>query len=74
MRYPQIAVCSKLSTVFGWFQNSFNGVEQDSAYSLSVGYLKGAEQAGVSSTLILNVMIMTTPGNASNFDCVYIMC
>ena len=70
---PRTAVHSNLSTVFGWFQNSFNGVEQDSAYSLSVGYLKGAEQAGVSSILNLNVMIMTTPGNASNFDCVY-MC
>ena len=39
-------------------------MERDSAYSLSAGYLKGAEQAGDSSTLILNVMIVTTSGNA----------
>ena len=40
--------------VFGWFQNSFIGIERESPYNLSVGYLKGAEQAGV--RLMLNVM------------------
>ena len=39
-------------------------MERDSVYSLSAGYLKGAEQAGVSSTLILTVMIVTTSGSA----------
>ena len=40
--------------VFGWFQNSFAGIERESPYNLSVGYLKGAEQAG--ARLMLNVM------------------
>ena len=43
--------------VFGWFQDSFIGIEQESAYSLPAGYLKGAEQAGaLSAELMLNVM------------------
>ena len=46
-----------LCAVFGWFQDSFIGIEQDPAYNLSAGYLKGAEQAGVGARLMLNVMI-----------------
>jgi hypothetical protein len=43
--------------VFGWLQDSFFGIERESAYNLSVGYLKGAEQAGASTAaLMLNVM------------------
>ena len=39
--------------MFGWFQDSFVGIERESPYNLSVGYLKGAEQAG--ARLMLNV-------------------
>ena len=42
--------------VFGWYQDSFVGIEQESPYNLSVGYLKGAEQAGASARLMLNVL------------------
>ena len=47
--------------VFGWFQNSFIGMEQESAYSQVVGYLKGTEQAGTDARLVLNVMLMIRP-------------
>jgi hypothetical protein len=46
--------CIFLHTVFGWFQDSFVGIERESAYNLSVGYIKGAEQAG--ARLMLNVV------------------
>jgi hypothetical protein len=49
--------------VLGWFQGSFVGIEQESAYNLLVGYLKGAEQAGASAALVLDVM--TKFSNAS---------
>ena len=39
--------------VFGWIQDSFNGMERESAYSLLAGYLKGGEQANV--PIIFNV-------------------
>ena len=42
--------------VFGWFQDSFIGMEQEIAHRLSAGYLKGAEQAGAGATIMLNVM------------------
>jgi hypothetical protein len=31
--------------VFGWFQESFIGMEQKSAHLLYAGYLKGGDQA-----------------------------
>ena len=37
--------------VFGWYQESFTGVEQESAYMLYAGYLKGRDQAGVAIEL-----------------------
>ena len=40
--------------MFGWFEDSFIGIERESPYNISVGYLKGAEQAG--ARLMLNVM------------------
>ena len=43
--------------VFGWFQDSFAGIERKSPYNLSVGYLKGAEQVDSSAALILNVIM-----------------
>ena len=45
-----------LHAVFSWFQDSFVGIEQESAYNLSAGYIKGAEQAGAGAALMLNVM------------------
>ena len=51
--------------MFGWFQNSFVGIEQDSAYSLMAGYLKGAEQTGADVILILNVMLMISPATST---------
>ena len=45
-----------LHAVFGWFQDSFIGIERESAYNLSAGYIRGAEQAGAGAALILNVM------------------
>ena len=45
------------AAVFGWFQNSFIGMEQDATYNLTAGYLKGAEQAGAGARLTLNIMV-----------------
>ncbi len=41
--------------MFGWLQDSFFGIERESAYNLSVGYIKGAEQAGADAALTLDV-------------------
>ena len=41
-------------SVYGWLQDSFTGVEQDSSYLLEVGYQKGAQQAG------LDLLFLTT--------------
>ena len=43
--------------MFGWIQTSLSGTEKDSPYSLTVGYLKGAEQVGADAELTLNVMV-----------------
>ena len=42
--------------VFGWLEDSFVGIEQESAYNISAGYLKGDEQVGAGARLMLNVM------------------
>ena len=55
--------------VFGWFQDSFAGIERESPYILSVGYLKGAEQAGTSAALMLNVIMKFM--NARKQPCSY---
>ena len=55
--------------VFGWLQDSFTGTEQDSAYGLSAGYLKGAEQAGAGAILMLNVM---TKFSSAGILCLYV--
>ena len=54
--------------MFGWFQDSFAGIEQESTYSLSVGYLKGAEQACTSKSAELMLNVMTKFGNASELQ------
>ena len=43
-----------IPVVFGWYQDSFTGVERDQAYMLQAGYQKGAEQADVD--ILLNVV------------------
>ena len=43
--------------VFGWVQASLSGIESDSPYNLTVGYLKGAEQVGADAQLMLNVIV-----------------
>ena len=55
--------------VFGWFQDSFVGIERESPYNLSVGYLKGADQAGTSEELMLNVVMKLM--NARKQPCSY---
>ena len=57
-----------IHAVFGWFQDSFIGIERESTYSLSVGYLKGA--AGTSASADLMLSIVTKFGNASEFNAV----
>ena len=52
--HSKICIILYLRAVFGWFQNSFVGIERESPYNLSVSYLKGAEQAG--ARLMFNVM------------------
>ena len=54
--------------MFGWFQDSFIGIERESTYSLSVGYLKGAEQAGTSASADLMLNVVTKFGNASELQ------
>ena len=49
--------------VFGFFNESFVGVEQGQGHTVQVGYLKGAESAGV--YLLFNVVDI--PGTASEF-------
>ena len=54
-------------TVYGWFQDSFVGVEQELAHTLEVGYLKGAEVAGVNISVNVDVMSQPTgPGISNN--------
>ena len=40
--------------VFGWFHDSFTGMEQRQAHTVQAGYQKGAEQANVE--ILLNVV------------------
>ena len=49
--------------VFGFFQDSFTGVEQGPAYVVQAGYQKGAAQAGQNLTFD----VVATPGTASKF-------
>ena len=52
------------STVFGFFQDSFIGLEQGPGHSVQVGYQKGAQVAA--QDLAFNVV--STPGTASEFS------
>ena len=49
--------------VFGFFQDSFSGMEQGPGHVVQAGYQKGAAQAG--QNLIFSVV--DTPGTASEF-------
>ena len=43
--------CYLKFTVFGWLEDSFTGMEQESAHMIGVGYLKGWKEAGVDIVL-----------------------
>ena len=49
--------------VFGFFNDSFVGVEQGQGHTVQAGYLKGAAFAGTN----LVFTVMDTPGTASEF-------
>ena len=64
--FVYVAIVSSLSTfipisVFGFFQDSFAGAEQQSGYSVPIGYQKGAALA--EKNLVLKVE--DSPGTAS---------
>ena len=52
--------------VFGWFQDSFVGLEQELAHTLEAGYLKGAEVAEVNISVNLDVMSQSPGPDMSN--------
>ena len=54
--------------VFGFFQDSFTGVEQGPGHMVQAGYQKGAAQAG--QNIVFH--IMATPGTASKFTLKYL--
>lgn len=49
------------SAVFGWFQDSFIGIERDLRYSLQAGYQKGASYVNTS----FRFDVVSRVGNAS---------
>ena len=49
--------------VFGFFNDSFVGVEQGQGHTVQAGYQKGAQSAG--TNLVFDVT--NTPGTASEF-------
>lgn len=44
-------------SVFGWFQDSYTGVEQESPHVVTAGYWKGAQQVQRNLTFIINERI-----------------
>ena len=54
------------STVFGWFQNSFIGIEQDLRYSLQAGYRKGTSY--VNTTFCFDVVSKVENASMSFYD------
>ena len=46
--------------MFGWYNDSFTGVEQEDAYTLQVGYQKGAVQLG--QNLGFRISVGPSPG------------
>ena len=45
--------------VFGWFQKSFTGVEQEDHHVVTAGYLKGAPEAQSHLAFTINKVILT---------------
>ena len=39
-----------MNVIFGWFNDSFTGIEQEASHTLHVGYLKGAQNFGLDFT------------------------
>ena len=62
-----------LHVVFGWLQSSFTVIKRSSAYNLSAGYLKGAEQAGAGARLLLNVKAKFNNARKQQYTIVYIL-
>ena len=65
--FSEVLVCSYFimlslinRAVYGWLQDSFVGVERGASYSVQMGYLKGAAQAGVN----LVFSVAREPGTA----------
>ena len=56
-----------LYIVFGFYQDSFVGVEQEQGYTVQTGYQKGA--AFVGTNLLFSVI--SIPGTASEFTVSY---
>lgn len=52
-----------VDTVYGWFQNSFTGKEQNSSHTIPAGYMKGVPQAWIDLTFD----IQSQQGTARNF-------
>lgn len=50
-------------SVYGWFQDSFAGVEQNSNHLIEVGYKKGAQNASL-DLLFLTTTQPTLSGSA----------
>lgn len=55
------SILSTVHVVFGFFQDSFTDLEQESSYSVQTGYLKGAVNAGEN----LEFLVTATDGTAS---------
>ena len=55
--------------VFGFFQDSFTGVEQVQSHTVQAGWQKGAAEAGVN----LFFSVRTIPGTASEFIASYFL-
>ena len=62
-----VEISPNIIIVFGFFQDSFTGVEQEQGHTVQAGWQKGAAEAGVN--LIFNVV--NTPGTASEFTASY---
>ena len=63
--YSTLLFCLRIIIVFGFFKDSFTGIEQGPGHTIKVGWQKGAAQAGVN--LVFNVI--STGLTASRFMC-----
>ena len=47
-----------IPSVFGWFQDFYVGLKQELVHTVKVGYLKGAEVAGVNISMNIVAQLM----------------